>query len=512
MPPPERREGFGFAWWSICRSSNCGGTARSIPDACTIRLEGDLHDRPLLARVGAHVQTSAVPQETDQGVEGLFSGTGAPRVGAVHREQRVEQEVRVDPRLHRPQITLEQGALGGERRHAYPMQLPGGAPPGFEHRVQRDQHQRPRSGAGKTTGDAMKLAGVHHRFSLLDRQAERPDQELSHRFHQHCPRNGRYEHRDRHPRRLAENAGKPVLGGDDAEHRDQADYKARDDFADQGAVMRCGIDCELEQRAAEGNRRAERQNDAQVALAEPAEPSAARRAVCNGASCRKDAAHDRPSPRVHGSLMVATTPRGELASKRSVARSSYCAASRARMLASPTPEPDAAANPCPVSATESTSVSPSRAAARRIAPPSASGPMPCLIAFSTRVASIIDGTRASSSGAGTSIELSSRAPMRIFCTPRKAETSSISSARETSWSRILGSAARRYRASWASMARPAPASLWHRRRTLERVLNRKCGSICACSRHSRVSSCCFSRLARCSSAELASSRTARVCR
>jgi len=42
-----------------------------------------------------------------------------------------------------------------------------------------------------------------------------------------------------------ENAGKPVLGGDDAEHRDQADYKARDDFADQGAVMRCGIDCEL---------------------------------------------------------------------------------------------------------------------------------------------------------------------------------------------------------------------------------------------------------------------------
>jgi len=45
--------------------------------------------------------------------------------------------------------------------------------------------------------------------------------------------------------------------------------------------------------------------------------------------------------------MVATTPRGELASKRSVARSPYCAASRARMLARPTPEPEAAANPCP---------------------------------------------------------------------------------------------------------------------------------------------------------------------
>src|SRR5436309_4922734 len=109
MPPLERREGFGFAWWSICRSSNCGGTARSISDACAIRLEGDLHDRPPLVRVGAHVQTSAVPQETDQGVERLLSGAGAPRIGAVHRKQRVEQEVRVDPRLHRTQVTLEDG-------------------------------------------------------------------------------------------------------------------------------------------------------------------------------------------------------------------------------------------------------------------------------------------------------------------------------------------------------------------------------------------------------------------
>src|SRR5213076_2509824 len=98
-------------------------------------------------------------------------------------------------------------------------------------------------------------------------------------------------------------------------------------------------DCELEERAAEGNRRAERQNDAQVALAEPAEPSAARCAVFNSARCGKHAAHDRSSPRIHGSLMVARTPRGELASKRSVARSPYCAPSRARMLASPTPDP-----------------------------------------------------------------------------------------------------------------------------------------------------------------------------
>src|SRR5258708_5927127 len=66
MPPPERREGFGFAWWSICRSSNCGGTARSIPDACTIRLERDLHDCPSLARVYAHVQASAVPVKVHQ--------------------------------------------------------------------------------------------------------------------------------------------------------------------------------------------------------------------------------------------------------------------------------------------------------------------------------------------------------------------------------------------------------------------------------------------------------------
>src|SRR6266704_3555557 len=305
----------------------------------------------------------------------------------------------------------------------------------------------------------MKIARVHRHFGFFDRQAERPDQQLSHGFHQHSPRGGRYEHGDRRPRRRAENAGEPVLGGDGAEHRRQADYETCDDIADHGAVMRCGLDCELEQRAAQGNHGAERQDDAQVAPAEAAEPSAARCAVSNGAGCRKDAAHGRSSLRVHGSLMVARTPRGELASSLSVARSPYCAPSRARMLARPTPEPEAAANPCPVSATESTRVSPSRAAARRIAPPSASGPMPCLIAFSTRVASIIDGTRPSSSGAGTSIELSSRAPMRIFCTPRKAETSSISSARETSWSRILGSAARRYRASWASMARPAPASL-----------------------------------------------------
>src|SRR2546423_338124 len=69
MPPLERREGFGFAWGSIGRSSNCGGTARSIPDACTIRLERDLLERPSLVGVCAHVQTSAVPQETDQGVE-----------------------------------------------------------------------------------------------------------------------------------------------------------------------------------------------------------------------------------------------------------------------------------------------------------------------------------------------------------------------------------------------------------------------------------------------------------
>src|SRR5437879_2601154 len=314
----------------------------------------------------------------------------------------------------------------------------------------------------------MKIAGVHHCFSFLERQAERPDQELSRRFHEHGARNRGYEHRDRHPRRRAENTGEPVLGGDDAEHRRQADYKAHDDLAGHGAGMRRGFHRELEQCAGDGNHGAEGENDAEVAPAEPAEPSAAR-ASRDDARDRKHAAHDRFSPRVHGSLMVATTPRGELASSLSVARSPYCAASRARMLASPTPEPEAAANPCPVSATESASVSPSRAAATRIAPPSASGPMPCLTAFSTRVASIIEGTRASSSGAGTSIELSSRAPMRIFCTPRKAETSSISSARETSWSRILGSAARRYRASCASMARPAPASLWQRRRTLEKI-------------------------------------------
>src|SRR5205814_2183124 len=222
-------------------------------------------------------------------------------------------------------------------------------------------------------------------------------------FHPHGPRCGRYEHSDRHARRRAEDAGEPVLGGDGAEHRSQADYETRDDISDHGAVIRCGIHGELEQRAAHGNHGAERQNDAQVALAEAAEPSAARCAVRNGAGCWKDAAHARPSPPIHGSLMVARTPRGELASNLSVAPSPYCAPSRARMLASPTPDPEAAANPWPVSATESTRVSPSRAAARRIAPPSASGPMPCLIAFSTRVASIIDGTRASSSGAGTSI-------------------------------------------------------------------------------------------------------------
>src|SRR6267143_1044766 len=352
----------------------------------------------------------------------------------------------------------------------------------------------------------MKLAGVHHHFSLFERQAERPDQELSRRFHEHGPRGSRYEHRDRHPRHRAENAGEPVVGGDAAEHRRQADHKTRDDLADYGTGMRRGFHRELEQYAADGNHGAEGENDAQVAPAEPAEPSAAR-APRDGARRGKHAAHGRSSPRVHGSLMVAMTPRGELASSLRVARSPYCAASRARMLASPTPEPEAAANPCPVSATESTSVSPSRAAATRIAPPSASGPMPCLIAFSTSVASIIEGARASSSGAGTSIELASRAPMRIFCTPRKAETSSISSARETSWSRIRGSAARRYRARCASMARPAPASLWHRRRTLERVLNRKCGSICACSRHRRVSNCCFSSATRCSSAALTCSRT-----
>src|SRR2546430_15347181 len=98
MPPLERREGFGFAWGSMV-VRRCGGTARSIPDACTIRLERDLRDCRALARVGAHVQTSAVPQQTDQGVECLLSGTGAPRIGAVDRKQRVEQEFRVDPRL-----------------------------------------------------------------------------------------------------------------------------------------------------------------------------------------------------------------------------------------------------------------------------------------------------------------------------------------------------------------------------------------------------------------------------
>src|SRR5439155_24048698 len=107
MPPLERREGFGFAWWSMCSLVGCGGTARSIPDACMIRLERDLHDYPSLARAGAHVRASAVPQETDQGVERLLSGTGALRIGAVHREQRVEQEVRVDPCLYRPQVALE---------------------------------------------------------------------------------------------------------------------------------------------------------------------------------------------------------------------------------------------------------------------------------------------------------------------------------------------------------------------------------------------------------------------
>ena len=83
----------------------------------------------------------------------------------------------------------------------------------------------------------MKIARVHRHFGFFDRQAERPDQELSHRFHQRCPRDGRYEHRDRHPRPRAENAGEPVFGGDSAEDRRQADYKARDDFADQSAVV-----------------------------------------------------------------------------------------------------------------------------------------------------------------------------------------------------------------------------------------------------------------------------------
>ncbi len=186
-------------------------------------------------------------QEADQGIEGPLSGTDASRIGAVHREQRVEQEVRVDPRLHRAQVTLEHGAPGGERRHAHRMQILGGTPPGFEHRVQGDQHQRPRSGAGKTIGDAMKIAGVNDHFSLFERQAERPDQELSHRLHDQGPRSRRYEHRDRHPRPRAENAGEPVLRGDDAEHRRQTDYKTRDDLADHGAGMRRGLHGELEQ-------------------------------------------------------------------------------------------------------------------------------------------------------------------------------------------------------------------------------------------------------------------------
>ncbi len=93
----------------------------------------------------------------------------------------------------------------------------------------------------------MKIAGVHRCFTFFERQAERPDQELSHRFHEHGPRSRRYEHRDRHPRHRAENAGEPVLGGDDAEHRRQADYKANYDLAGHGAVMHCGFHCELEQ-------------------------------------------------------------------------------------------------------------------------------------------------------------------------------------------------------------------------------------------------------------------------
>jgi len=45
---------------------------------------------------------------------------------------------------------------------------------------------------------------------------------------------------------------------------------------------------------------------------------------------------------------------------------------------------------------------------------------------------------------GTSIELARRAPMRISVRPGRPKRARSSSARETSWSRIRGSAARRY--------------------------------------------------------------------
>src|SRR5882762_6394272 len=84
MPPLERREGFGSAWWSIgsfvelrwdgakytrrapirhpCRSGIPNATvpvAGESPAPCRICLERNLHDCSPLARLDAHIQASA---------------------------------------------------------------------------------------------------------------------------------------------------------------------------------------------------------------------------------------------------------------------------------------------------------------------------------------------------------------------------------------------------------------------------------------------------------------------
>ena len=77
------------------------------------------------------------------------------------------------------------------------------------------------------------------------------------------------------------------------------------------------------------------------------------------------------------------------------------------------PVPLVCDRPCPVSATRTSSSPPAPSAAvTRISPPPCNGSMPCLMAFSTRVISIIGGKAWARSSAGTATFTFSRDPIR----------------------------------------------------------------------------------------------------
>src|SRR5450830_1145678 len=169
---------------------------------------------------------------------------------------------------------------------------------------------------------------------------------------------------------------------------------------------------------------------------------------------------------------------------------SCCAANckRLRILSSPRPLPATGAaasrKPTPVSCTRKHNISSTSCAVIWISPPRNAGSIPCLIAFSAKVSTIMLGTVVYARLGGKSRLKCRREPMRACITRRYAATMSNSLCSGTCSLRILARLARkkaiRSAVKAAALGAPCSASCC----TAPSVLNKKCGSIWARNKRS----------------------------